>query len=137
MCTSFKDFDLRLIAVKMCLDEVDVHVSLTEHLSRVFGITENWQTQHLRIGKREDPKLMVGDSRNFHGLLTWFLVEDLEVNVNDGAVEAGSRVMGLPEGSGFSREFAKTGGEENVKRITKHWCWAEEDEDLFKSFASA
>jgi hypothetical protein len=134
MRSSFKNFDLRLIGVKMCLDEVDVHVSLTEHLSRVLCVPESWQEQHLLIGKRADPKLMVGESRNFRGLVTWFLIEDLEVSVKEDSVQAGSRIMGLPNGSAFSREFAKS-GENNATMVTKHWCWAEEDEDLFTSFA--
>ena len=54
--------------VKMCLDEVDVSVSLTEHLFRVFGLSEKWQERNLQIGKREDPKLSVSDSNPWYDI---------------------------------------------------------------------
>merc|ERR1712083_160098 len=40
----------RPVATTLCIDEVDVYVSLTEYLFDVFGLSPTWQEQNVRIG---------------------------------------------------------------------------------------
>lgn len=115
------DKDARLLVAKLNIDEIDVEIALAENLNEMLGLSQKWQDENIILRRSGDPIVEARDSKEFPGLASWYLVEEIEVEIKDLAVKASEQLLGLPAGDAFTTQSML-----NHNRMCKrkhHWAW--------------
>jgi hypothetical protein len=115
----------RFIGFKLCVDEIDIEVALKNLLQLRLNLSPDWQDQYISVRKIYDPKLEVRDSKEFPGLTSWYLVDEMDVDIIDGAVKAGENILGLPAGDQFATKNQKN--RNRIRERQHNWCWVSKD----------
>jgi hypothetical protein len=112
------------IGTKLQLDEVNIQTSLENVLCNWLDLTPAWVESNITVTNRLDPKMEVFESKAFKGLITWYLIEEVEVYIKDGAVEANANTLGLPKGNDF--QTVNRNDRNRLNKCYETWTWMDE-----------
>jgi hypothetical protein len=101
---------------KVCINAGDAENAWPSVLHGKLGLSDPWLRQFVTMASCAETVADVQTSNKFPGLPTWYLVDEVTVNVNDAADKQELKLLGLPQGE----NFRGTG-----KHRHRTWLWAD------------